>query len=158
LGVAGYFDAAEDAGEAAVFVDDECGAFDAEDFFAVHVFFLEDAVKPADGAVGVAEEGVRQGVLGGEFFVGGEAVAADAEDEGAGGGDLGMEVAKLASFVRSAGGVVFGVEEEDDFLAAVGAEAFFPAAGGGEGEVGGGRADGEFVHCATFFRYFFPCI
>jgi hypothetical protein len=40
----------------------------------------------------------------------------------------------------------------------VGAEAFFPAAGGGEGEVGGGRADGEFVHCATFFRYFFPCI
>jgi hypothetical protein len=156
LGVAGDFDAAEDAGEAAVFVDDEGGAFDAEDFFAVHGFFLEDAVEAADGAVGVAEERVRQGVFGGEFFVGGEAVAADAEDKGAGGGELGVEVAKLASFVRSAGCVVFGIEEEDDFLAAVGAEAYFPAAGGGEGEVGGWCADGEFVHYATFFRYFFP--
>jgi hypothetical protein len=40
--------------DAAGLVDNEGGAFDAEHFLAVHGLFLEDAVQPADGAVGVA--------------------------------------------------------------------------------------------------------
>lgn len=150
--MAGDFYAAEGVGDAAALVDDEGGAFDAEDFFAVHGLFFDDAVEPADGAVGVAEERVGQADFGAEFFVGGQAVAADAEDDSSGGDDFGVDVAKLASFVSSAGGVVFGVEEEDDFCAAVGAEAHRRPAGGREGEVRRRRSFAEFAHFVTFFR------
>lgn len=153
--MAGDFDAAEHMGDPAAFVDDEGGAFDAEDFFAVHGFFLDDAVEPADGAVGIAEKRVGQGDFGAEFFVGCEAVAADAEDDGPGGDDFGVDVAKLASFVSSAGGVVFGIEEEDDFCAAVGAEAHRRPAGGRECEVRRRRSYAEVAHFLTFFRYNF---
>lgn len=152
--MAGYLDAAEGAGDIAVFVDDEGGAFDAEDFFTVHGFFFEDAVEAADGAVGVAEERVGQADFGAEFFVGGYAVAVDAEYGRAGGDDVGVDVAKLASFVRSAGGVVFGIEEEDNFFAAVGAEAHRRPAGGRKREVRRRRSYAEFVHGVPFFRKF----
>ena len=156
FGVAGDFHAAEGVGDVAVLVDDEGGSFDAEDFFAVHGFFLDDAVEPADGAVGVADERVGQADFGAEFFVGGEAVAADAEDDGPGGDDFGVDVAKLASFVRSGGGVVFGVEEEDYFCAAVGAEAHRCPAGGREGEVRRRRSFAEFAHFCYLLSLFFP--
>lgn len=154
--MAGDFHAAEGVGDAAAFVDDEGGAFDAEDFFAVHGFFLDYAVEPANGAVGVAEKRVGQGDFGAEFFVGGEAVAADAEDYGPGGDDFGMNVAKLASFVSSAGGVVFRVEEEDDFCAAVGSEAHRSPAGGREGEVRRRCSFAEFVHFCYLLSLEFP--
>jgi hypothetical protein len=156
--VAGDFDAAEYVSDATAFVDDEGGAFDAEDFFAVHGFFLDDAIEPADGTVGVAQKRVGQGDFGAEFLVGGQAVAADAEDYGPGGDDFGVDVAKLASFVSSAGGVVFRVEEEDDFFAAVGAEARRRPAGGREGEVRRRCSFAEFAHFITFFRYNFPYV
>lgn len=152
--MAGYLDAAKGAGDAAVFVDDEGGAFDAEDFFAVHGFFLDDSVEAADGSVGVAEERIGQADFGAELFVGGDAVAADAEYGRAGGDDVGVDVAKLASFVSSAGGVVFGVEEEDDFFAAVGAQAHRRPAGGRERKVRRRHSYAEFAHGFPFFRQF----
>jgi hypothetical protein len=154
--MAGHLHAAEAAGDAALFVDDEGGALDAEDFFAVQGFFLEYAVEAADDAVGVAEKRVGQADLGAELFVRGEAVAADAEYFGAGGDDFGVDVAKLASFVRSAGGVVFGVEEEDDLFAAVVAEAARRTAGGREREVRRRGPCSEFAHVFPFFRIVFP--
>ena len=59
-----------------------------------------------------------------------------AQDHGAEGGEFGGEVAKGDGFVGAAGGVVLGVEVEDDGAAAQGREGDFLAAGGAV-EIGG---------------------
>ncbi len=103
------------------FGDDEGGAFGAHVFFAVEGFFDPDAVGVDDGVVFVGDEGEGEGVLLDELGVALDGISADAEEEGFL-GDLGPGVAEGAGLLGAAGGVVFGVEVEDDFLAAKVAE------------------------------------
>ena len=80
----------------------------------------------------------------GKFLVGFDGVGADAEDGDIFGLKLGVVVAEVASFFCAAGGVVAGVEVEDDGLAFEVAEGDLVALAVGEGEVGGSVAD---VYC-----------
>ena len=132
------------------FADDEGAAFGAHVLFAVEGFFDPDAVEVDEGEVGVGDEGEGQGVLFDELGVALDGVWADAEEEGFL-GDLGPGVAEGAGLGGAAGGVVFGVEVEDDFLAAKVAEgeggfSFVAAADDGGGEVGGEGVEGGFGH------------
>ena len=111
-----WFDFGEDGLEFAVGGDDEGGAFGAEVGFAVHGFFDPDAVGFGDGVVFVDDEGEGEVEFVDEFLMAGGGVDADAEDFGFG-GDGGPAVAKGAGLFGAAGGVVFGIEVEDDGVA-----------------------------------------
>lgn len=140
------FDLGEDGLEFAVGGDDEGGAFGAEVGFAVHGFFDPDAVGFGDGVVFVDDEGKGEVELFDEFLVAGGGVDADAADFGFG-GNGGPVIAEGAGLFGAAGGVVFGVEVEDDGVAF---EAFEIEEGVGSDvgaddrgfEGGGGFADG----------------
>lgn len=137
----GGFDLFEDGGDVAGFGDDEGGAFGAHVFFAVEGFFDPDAVEIDDVVVFVGDEGEGELVFLDELGVALDGIWADAEEEGFL-GDLGPGVAEVAGLGGAAGGVVFGVEVEDDFLAAEVAEGeggagCVTAADDGGGEVGG---------------------
>jgi hypothetical protein len=131
----------EEGGDVAGFVEDEGGAFGAQVLFAVEFFFDPDAVEVDDGVVFVGDEGEGESVLLDELGVALDGVGADAEEEGFL-FDLGPGVAEGAGLGGASGGVVFGVEVQDDFLAAEVAEGeggvrWVAAADDGGGEVGG---------------------
>ncbi len=63
FGVAFGFNLAPDLGDGAVGGDEEGGALNAHDFFAVHVLFLEDAEELSDIFIGVGEEGVGERIF-----------------------------------------------------------------------------------------------
>jgi hypothetical protein len=77
------------------------------------------AKRLAERAVGVARQKKRQAMTGGEVFVRRIGITADADDRGARLEELFVGVAKGAGFLRADGGVVFGVEEEDDDMVAI---------------------------------------
>lgn len=103
------------------FADDEGGALGAHVLFPVEGFFDPDAVEVDEGEVGVGDEGEGEGVFIDELGVALDGISADAEEVGSF-CDLGPGVAEGAGLGGAAGGVVFGVEVEDDFLAAKVAE------------------------------------
>jgi hypothetical protein len=63
------FHLAPDVGDFAVFIDEEGGAFDAHEGFAVHAFFFPCAVLFADVAVLVRSEGEVEAVFGFEVVM-----------------------------------------------------------------------------------------
>jgi len=116
-------DFGKDVEQGLVGTDDKGGALDAEDFFAVHVLFLEYAKLIADFLVYICKERVGQVVFGAEFGLGLGRVAGDAEDDGAGGLELEESVAKAACFNGAAGSIGPRIKEEYDGLAGVVREA-----------------------------------
>src|SRR5574343_1365505 len=136
LDVAGYLDAPPCAAQNAAAVADEGAALEAPDLCAVHVFHFHDSKQVADGFIGIGAEFEREFLLGLEVFVRFQAVAGDAEDDGAGGGEFGMQVAEVLAFGGAAGRAVLGVEVDDDHLAGLGGGVEGRAAGRGQGEVG----------------------
>jgi hypothetical protein len=117
LCVALGFYVGEDFDEGLVGADDEGGAGDSPDFLAIHVLLLHDAKLIADLFVYICKEWVREAVFLLEVALGFGCVAADAEDDGAGGLEFGEGVAEAASLNGAAGGVGPGVKEEDDGFA-----------------------------------------
>lgn len=105
------------------------------DELAVHVLGLDDLEVVADLLVCVGEERVLEVELLGEFFLGFDGVAGDAEDDCAGGLDVGDGVAEGAGFDGAAGGVGAGVEEEDYGVGGVVGEGDGGVVLVGEGEV-----------------------
>ena len=86
VGVAFGLYLAPDVADGAVGGDEEGGALDAHDFFAVHVLFLEDAVEGGDFFFGVGQEGVGQAEFFLELLLRLGSVRGDAEDGEAGAG------------------------------------------------------------------------
>lgn len=78
LGVGDFFPVTEDL---AVGSDEHAGADDADDGFAVHVFFAPGTVGRHDRLVGIAEECEGQIVFGGECRMVVGSIGADAEDD-----------------------------------------------------------------------------
>lgn len=92
----------------------------------------------AERTVSVARQKKRQAMPGGEAFVRFIRIAAHADDRGARLDEFFVGVAKGARFLRADGGVVLGVEEEDDDVATVEiSERDARAVVEGEGDVGG---------------------
>src|SRR5688572_3469084 len=69
LHVSGYFDAPPLSSHDAVRIDHERAAFDAPDFFAVHVFHLDDVEELACRFLRVRQEVEREAHLGAEALV-----------------------------------------------------------------------------------------
>ena len=116
FGVAFWFDFGEDLQELLVGADYECCAFDAHDFLAVHVLFLEDTKLIDDFFVYICQERVGEIVFFLELALGFDGVAGDAEDDGSGGLQFFEGVAEAAGLDGTARGVGFGVKEEYDGL------------------------------------------
>ena len=110
LGVTGHFHPAPFASQDAGGVDDEGAAFNAPQLFAVHVLEFHDAEEIAGGFVRVGDEIEGQGLLGAEVVVGFDAVAGDAEHDGACGNEFVVQVTEVLAFGGAARGVVFRVK------------------------------------------------
>ena len=110
----GGFNGGPDFADGASGVDEEGDAVGAHVFAAHEAFFAPDAVVLHDFFVSVGEESEGKGVFLDEFLVGFGGVGADADDFCSEGFDFCVIVAKAAGFGRAAGGVVFGIEVEND--------------------------------------------
>ena len=117
-------------------VDDEGAALDAADLSPVQELVLHHAEGLAGGLVGVGQELEWKLLLGLEPLMRFQRVARDAIDVDAGAAELAVQVAKVAALRGAAGGVVLGVEVEDQAFAALVFEPERAAAGAGKTEVG----------------------
>src|SRR4051794_20948688 len=106
-------------GHLALLVNDEVAAGDAHELAAVALSLYPDAVRLGDLLVFVREQREGQAELVAEALVGLDAVRTHAQHNRVLGLDIAIDVAKAAGLGRAAGGVVLGVEVEDDALAAV---------------------------------------
>jgi len=116
--VVGRLDAAEDLLDGAVRADHDGRALDAHVLLAGEALLAPEAVALRDLVVRVGEEREGQSVLLLELRVRLLAIRADAEDLGAGRPEGVPGVADSARLLGAAGGVVPGVEVEDDLLPA----------------------------------------
>src|SRR5262245_25695733 len=116
--------------------DDEGAALDAADFLPVQVLQLHDFELLADRLIRVREQLEREPHLLLEALVRGERVSRYAEDRGARAPELAVQVAKIAAFGAAAGGVVLGIEVQDQRAPALGRERELRAACCRETEVG----------------------
>ena len=131
----------------AIHVEHKRAALDAAHLLAVHVLQLHHAEQFADFFIGVGEQFEREAELGLEAFVRFQAVARDADDDRVGLAEVGVQVAELLAFEGAAGGVVLGVEIDDDVLAAMVGQLEWGVAGGGQFEIG----DDGVAHGGPFF-------
>ena len=117
-------DIAQDRSQIAVRVDDERRAPKTLPVGA-------DAVRIADRAVGVRQQDRVQVVLLYKGFVAGQVVLADADQNRVEGVELRFRIPETDRFPGSPGGIVFRVEEQHDFAAAMAGEVeSAPGAGG----------------------------
>src|SRR5690606_13633890 len=121
-------------------VDHERGALDAAHLAAVHVLQLHDAEALAQRFVGIGDQLVGEAELRLESLVGLQAVARNAEHDGAGLDECRVVVAEVTGFVGATGSVVLRVEEQDD-LAPLQPGQSDVAAGGSGAEIGNLPAD-----------------
>jgi hypothetical protein len=80
-------------------------------------------------------------------------VPADAEDYRSGCGDLEVNVAKLASLICSARGIVFGIKEDYDFLPKIITQSDRFAADSRQGEFRGRLSYADFLHSLLSFLF-----
>src|SRR5439155_24718852 len=113
-------DPAPFAREHPVPVEGEGAALDAADLLPVQVLQLHDTELLADRLVGVRKQLEREPHLFLEALVRGRRIARNAEHPGARAPELAVKVAKIRAFGGAAGGVVLGVEVQDQLLAAQG--------------------------------------
>src|ERR1700733_4150218 len=112
----GYFHIAPFAQQTAVRSDQECAAYDADEFSAVQRFLVNHIESLAPGFVGVRDERKPDRLLGFEFFVRRERVARYAQYNGLGLLECGRAVAKILRLLGTAGRVVLRIEIHDDEL------------------------------------------
>src|SRR5215208_3990718 len=98
-GVAVRLDVVPGAFDAAVLVEEEGGAQDADRLAAVGGLLAPGAPGLHDGVVGVGEEGEAQAVLAAEALVAGGVVGGDADHGDAGGPEAGQVVVELAGLL-----------------------------------------------------------
>jgi hypothetical protein len=120
-----------------VWADEKCAADDAHEGLAQEFLHASRAVGFDHFEIGIAEEIEVEFLLGFEFGLGGDGIAASAEDDGVELIELLLRVAKLGRFRGSTGSVGLGIEKEDDAAAVevgerdVGAGIIFEAECGG---------------------------
>jgi hypothetical protein len=108
--------------------------------FAIHILLLDDTVQIAHGFVGVGDERERKLVLGLEVLVRLDRVARNTDHDGAGGQEVGVQVAEVLAFGGAARRVVLGIEIQDH-RAALALLETDRADGAFRRELGGGLAD-----------------
>ena len=118
-------------------VDDERAAHDAQALPAVEGLFAPRAIPFRDRMVGVAQQRERQRMFRAKGRMALRIVATDTEHDRAVPGELRHGVAKATGLAGAAGGIVLGVEIEDDRLAAEARQLQFRAVVGREREVRG---------------------
>lgn len=88
-------------------------------FLAIHALFFHHAIGIANGLVHVRQQWVRQIVFLFEFLLGRGLIGGNAKDNSAGFLDFLECVAEPARLNGSTGCIGFGVEEQDNILAAI---------------------------------------
>ncbi len=117
--MAGHLEAAPFLDQHAIGADEEGAALDALDLLAVHDLVLDHAEHVAHLLFGVGDELEGQFQLFLEVVVGLHVVPRHAEHGGAGLGEILVLVAELHGLGGAAGGVVLGIEVQDQDLAEV---------------------------------------
>ena len=112
-----------DGANQAIRTDNECRAFGAHVFFAIHAFLNPDAVGLDDGSGLVAKKRKGQLVIRDELRVARQRVDAHAINQRSLSKDGSVVVAHAAGLRGASGRVVFRVEKEDDAFAAKAGEA-----------------------------------
>ena len=133
--MARHLDPAPFARQHPLVIDDEGAALDAADFLPVQVLHLHDAELLADRLVGVRKQLERELHLRLEALVRPERVARDAVDVDPGFLEVLERVAEIRALLGAAGGVVAGVEVEDQLASALARESEGAAAGSGKAEI-----------------------
>src|SRR3990172_1435254 len=110
----GNLQAAPLAADDAVPVEHEGAALDAAHLLAVHVLDLDDPEQSANLLVLVREQLERETHFLLEVLVRLEAVAGDADDVAAGTLEIGVQVPEIRPLGGAAGGIVLGVEIDDE--------------------------------------------
>ena len=108
----------EDACDAAILVDQESRSLDSHVIHAVKLLFLPHAVCVGDCVAYIDEKVVRQSVFLTKLLVRLRTVRADTKNCCVELPEPGKSVAKIARLTRSARGVVFRIEEENDLPSA----------------------------------------
>ena len=94
----------------ALCIQNEGAAFDAEHFFAIHIFFFDDIEQAAHGFILIRQERHFQRVFAHEFLMAGHAVARYAGYLKTERLKFGQKRAEFLRFGGAAGRAVFGVE------------------------------------------------
>src|SRR5690606_32146931 len=110
LGVAGDLDLAPLGSDAAVGIDQEGAALDAEELAAVQRFLPDDVEGLAQGLVGVGDQVEAETLLRAEVGVRLHRILRHAEDLGAGAAEPGQQGVELQAFGGAAGGGILRVE------------------------------------------------
>ena len=108
----------EDARDAAFFVDQKGRSLDTHVVHAVELFLLPDAISVGDRVTFIDEKVVRQRVFLTKLPVRLRAVGTDSKDCCVELPEPGKGVAEIARLTRSARGVVFRIEEENNLAPA----------------------------------------
>lgn len=103
----------------AVGTDDDSRADRSLDFLAVHHLLSKRAVRAHRLRVGIGEQREIYLVAVAKFFVRGDAVLADAQNDGADLLRLFAEIAEAARLFGAARGIVLGIKIQDDGLTGV---------------------------------------
>jgi len=111
-------------------VDEEGAALDALHLLAVHDLVLDDAEHVAELFLGVRDQLERQLEVLLEAVVRRHVVARDPEQHRAGPDEFLVMIAELHCLRGATGGIVLGVEVEDDDLAGVGLRTELDSSGG----------------------------
>src|SRR5699024_6434774 len=116
--VIGDLDAAPLAAQHAVAVDQKGAAIDPHAGLAVELLLPDHVEQFAHGFFGVRQQGKRQLVLCLEVFVRADAVARYAQDFASARAKLVVQIAKILPLAGTAGGVILGVEINNDLAPA----------------------------------------
>ena len=108
-----------------VWTDEERGPGDAHHLLAVHVLLDQHTVSDGYLFLGIGQQGERQALLVGEFFLRRRGIRGDAKQHGACLLNLFICVAEPASFYRSTGRVRPGIEKKNHGFAAQVFESYF---------------------------------
>lgn len=122
LNVSRDLDLRKNSGDASAAVDDYRRTLDAHELEPIHGFLLPDPERIGEAVPLVGKEPIRETVLLLEFAVRLEAVGTHPNHHRIDFPEPGKGVAKIARLLRSAGRVVFGIEEEHDVFAREGLE------------------------------------
>lgn len=112
------FDLAKLGNELASFIQDESTAFNAQDFFAVHIFFLDHIKIFAKFLFSIREQFKLEIKFTSEGLMGFYAVPGNSKNFGMGFFKFPIQLIELLALQSTTGGIVLGVKIQNHFFAA----------------------------------------
>ena len=150
-------DLAPYCGHVAGLVNQKGGTLDSFDHFTIHVLVFDHIISCADDTFRIGQQWEGQPFqLENELFVRFQIVATDPQHFGVQSCQFGVDLAKLASFVRSTRGVVFGIKVQYYLFFAPEVRQANLTAGARQGKIGRQNAGLNSPNVLSSFRIFYP--